>query len=85
MTTADTVALPGEPADDGVVKVALGFPQRLERAAWFFSAFLLVFPVIAVAGTYITERTLLLSLPLLLMMICGAFGMRLSLHLERTS
>jgi len=75
----------GKSGDDDVVVAAVGFPEGLEKASWYFSAFLLLFPFIAVVATYITDKTILLSLPLLLMAVCGAFGTRLSYRLEQTT
>ena len=85
MSTTGTVAFPDRSADDGIVVAAVGFPRRLEKASWYFSAFLLCFPAIVLVGTFFTDKTILLSLPLLLMAVCGAFGMRLSNYLEKTT
>ena len=84
MSDAILVGFPERSERDKNAVAAVGFPEGLEKASWYFSLFLLVFPPIAIGGTYITEKTILLSLPLILMAVCGAFGMKLSLHLERT-
>jgi hypothetical protein len=84
MSTSGAVAFPGKPIDQDKVLAAVGFPEYLEKAAWVFSLFLLLFPPIAIVGTYIADKTILLSIPLLLMAVCGAFGLRLTIYLGRT-
>lgn len=85
MSTTGSVAFPEQGRRDDVVIAASGAPPTLEKVAWFFSLFLLVFPPVAIVGTYLTDRTVLLSLPLLLMVVCGVFGLRLSTHLEKAA
>ena len=82
MATADAVASPEGRDQHSVVIADLGFPQRLQAASWFFSVFLIVFPPIAIIGLYVTQGIVLISVPLVLMAICGGFGLRLSLQLE---
>ena len=84
MSTIGAVLYPDKPARDSQVIAAVGFPEGLGKAAWVFSLFLLIFPPVAVIGTYTTDGVVLLSLPLLLMGVCGAFGVRLSIHLRST-
>ena len=84
MSTAGAVAQPGREHESDKVVAATNLPGGVEKAAWVVSLFLLVFPPVAIIGTYITNNVVLLSVPLLLMAVCGAFGMRLSIYLERT-
>ena len=90
MSTADTAAAPDPrphdlPGNAEALTEAVHFPEGLKKAAWLISLFLLVFPPVAALATYVTDGVLLLSVPLLLMTICGGFGLRLSIHLERKS
>lgn len=86
MSTTGAIEAPGDSGRDKVVVAAVGFPEDFRRMSLYFSVFMLVFPPMAIVENYINDdRTILLSLPLLLMAVCGAFGMRLSRHLERST
>ena len=82
-TAAGGVQYPTHAGEAQETEAAIGLPRRLEKASWFFSLFLIIFPVVAVVGTYVRDGEVLLSVPLLLMAVCGGFGMRLSVHLEK--
>lgn len=62
---------------------AFGFGPSLEAATHYFSLFLLFFPPVALLLQLGIDGTLLLSMPLFLMFICGVFGTRASLSLRR--
>ena len=86
MTTDTAVAPDSQPqrqAAEQIVTEHTGFPKGLEKFSLYFSVFLVVFPFIAIVEAYLSAQTILISLPLFLMFICGVFGTRLALHLER--
>lgn len=71
---------PGSNGDDKIIPV--GTPTPDLSAALYFSLFLCVFPVVAFLWM-LWGGVVLLSLPLLIMLCCGALSVRATLVLEK--
>lgn len=59
------------------------FGPALGHSVYYFSLFLVFFPPLSLLLYLHTNGTLLVSMPLALMCICGIFGTRASLQLRK--
>lgn len=61
----------------------VGFKRFLRPFSLWFSVFLIVFPPLALIQSLIVSHVFIVSIPLILMLVCGVFGTRVFLHLHK--
>lgn len=80
---ADLIRIAGAGGEDQIGTVAAVPTRPGAQAAWYFSLFLCIFPVIAFIAA-LWSGVVLLSLPLLIMLCCGILSCRATLVLINT-